>query len=476
MFKHHIIVLTTIGFASVPMIGATDDHRPPMEKVFWDTVTKSGEFTGGNLYMPTQPKEGLIRGGIAGVTTLIYNGSPSNRIDLVFVGDGYTVSDLSAYESHVNTAVNAFFGIEPLQSYLPLFNVHRVDVISNESGVDNDPVNGINRDTAMDMEFWCSGIERLLCVNTSLAWGFANNVPSTDAILAVANSSMYGGAGYSWAEIGTFAGANSAATEIAIHEIGHSLANLADEYDYGGSEYYTGPEPSERNASTYTAAQMAANGTKWAAWLGENDSAWDGYVGTYEGAYYSLYDIYRPTNNSMMRALNRPFNQPSAESFIIEMYSIVNPIDTSTPSGTQDETSVVEIGPIDVGHPMEIHWYINGKLLPKDGATSVSISSLGLPLGTHALSVTVVDPTDWVRDEQARDTIMKQSLSWPILIDELICESDITGDGSVNIADLLLVINQWGTCTGCSADINADNVVNVNDLLLVVAAWGPCPS
>ena len=44
-----------------------------------------------------------------------------------------------------------------------------------------------------------------------------------DAILAVANSSKYGGAGYSWAEIGTFSGANaSSATDVAIHEFGHS--------------------------------------------------------------------------------------------------------------------------------------------------------------------------------------------------------------------------------------------------------------
>ena len=67
-----------------------------------------------------------------------------------------------------------------------------------------------------------------------------------------------------------------------------------------------------------------------------------------------------------------------------------------------------------------------------------------------------------------------QTLSWPILIDEIFCAGDITGDGSVSIADLLVVIEQWGTCAGCSADIDENNVVNVNDLLLVVEAWGPC--
>jgi len=426
--------------------------------------------------MRTQSKGGILGRGVTNVVTLIDNGPPSNRIDLVFVGDGYLAQELDSYEVHVNNAVDAFFGIEPLQSYLPLFNVHRVDVVSNESGVDNDPVNGIEKDTAMDMGFWCSGIERLLCVNTSLAWGYANNVPSTDAILAVANSSMYGGAGYSSAEIGTFAGANSAATDIAIHEMGHSLGNLADEYHYGDGTVYSGGEPAARNASIYTAAEMAANGTKWAPWLGENDWEWDGLVDTYEGAVYCQYGVYRPTNNSMMRSLARPFNQPSAEGFIIEMYNIVQPLDDHTPQGVLDGSETVFVTPIDVGHPMQIRWFMNNLPLDLNDVSSFSLSSLSLPVGLHALRVEVVDPTEWVRDEAARDSIMKQTLSWPVHIDELLCEGDITGDGIVDISDLLVVINQWGACAGCVADIDGNNVVNVNDLLIVINAWGVCPS
>ena len=62
------------------------------------------------------------------------------------------------------------------------------------------------------------------------------------------------------------------------------------------------------------------------------------------------------------------------------------------------------------------------------------------------------------------------------------CPADIApqpnGDRNVNTADLLLVINSWGPCTGCVADIApqpaGDNVVNVADLLLVINSWGPC--
>ena len=58
------------------------------------------------------------------------------------------------------------------------------------------------------------------------------------------------------------------------------------------------------------------------------------------------------------------------------------------------------------------------------------------------------------------------------------CPADIappTGDGLVNVADLLLVINSWGSCPGCHADINHDNIVNVADLLAVINTWGVCP-
>ena len=53
------------------------------------------------------------------------------------------------------------------------------------------------------------------------------------------------------------------------------------------------------------------------------------------------------------------------------------------------------------------------------------------------------------------------------------CISDITGDGVVNVSDLLLVIDQWGS-TDSPADVNFDGIVDVTDLLIVVGNWGPC--
>lgn len=53
--------------------------------------------------------------------------------------------------------------------------------------------------------------------------------------------------------------------------------------------------------------------------------------------------------------------------------------------------------------------------------------------------------------------------------------SDINGDLKVNLQDLVLVLNAWGTC-GTSlrclqADLNCDGVVNISDLSTVLASW-----
>lgn len=59
------------------------------------------------------------------------------------------------------------------------------------------------------------------------------------------------------------------------------------------------------------------------------------------------------------------------------------------------------------------------------------------------------------------------------------CPADINGDNTVNVSDLLAVINGWGACPApcppyCPADVNDDCAVNVTDLLAVINAWGPC--
>jgi hypothetical protein len=65
-----------------------------------------------------------------------------------------------------------------------------------------------------------------------------------------------------------------------------------------------------------------------------------------------------------------------------------------------------------------------------------------------------------------------------VVVEELACgescTGDLNGDGVVNVADLLLLFDSWGSCPGCDADFNGDDIVNVADLLILFDNWGPC--
>ena len=86
---------------------------------------------------------------------------------------------------------------------------------------------------------------------------------------------------------------------------------------------------------------------------------------------------------------------------------------------------------------------------------------LGWPWGTVTVQVT--------KGRLVADLTMEAVGEW--------CPADINGDNSVDVADLLLTLSDWGWAgDGCyMTDINDDEWVNVQDLLAVIASWGQCP-
>jgi len=55
------------------------------------------------------------------------------------------------------------------------------------------------------------------------------------------------------------------------------------------------------------------------------------------------------------------------------------------------------------------------------------------------------------------------------------CPWDLDGDGNVFVTDLLILLMDFGSCTGSPADFDGDGCVTVVDLLTLLANWGPCP-
>ena len=445
------------------------------------------ELEGGELILPF---------GAPNVETILDNGPIENRIDLVWVGDGFTEADLSSWAPLAVAGYQELFLYEPFTRYHEYFNVHRVDVISPESGVDNDPVEGIDRDTALDMRFWCSNIERLLCINTTKAAQMAAFAPDVDQIAAVANSSKYGGAGYTGAEIGTYSGFNAAAVDVFIHELGHSLGNLADEYTYGGNgDTYPGGEPGAANASTLDAGQMNGSGLKWDAWLGSNEAG-VGPHDCFEGCAYYPQGIYRPSNFSMMRVLAQPFNSPSREGLIFEFYMTVNVIDSFDPPGSTvqaNQTITVETVLSDP-EATEKSLFVNDFLISTTNESVFELSVLNLEAG-DTVSIKVQDTTSMVRNEAMREALMTDTISWEV---EAGCSSGFVencdGSGDCFLAswvgdgycdgvqqefgvDLCCYDLDGGDCSlllcgQLPADLNGDGVVNGEDLAILLSVWG----
>ena len=53
--------------------------------------------------------------------------------------------------------------------------------------------------------------------------------------------------------------------------------------------------------------------------------------------------------------------------------------------------------------------------------------------------------------------------------------ADLSGDGTVAMAALLMLLAAWGTDPGGPPDFDGDGNVGTSDLLELLGNWGTCP-
>lgn len=355
---------------------------------------------------------------LAQYETIVDNGPSSNRVDMVFLGDGYTAADHAAgtYTNHIQGYLGYLFGggtiVDPYPRYQSFFNVHRIDVMSNQSGADK-PGDGVYVDTALDASYWWDGVtERLLYVNSLKADAALNNALAGAGFTAeqryvTVNDNKYGGGGGKYA---VYAGGNSAAHEVALHEMGHSFSGLADEYG-GNASTYTGAEPSEPNVT------KDPTGAKWEHWIGY-DQPDVGVIGAYEGGRYYDHGLYRPTLDSKMRSLGQPFNAVCREQIILDIYDLVDPLD-----GWLDNTSILNdpaslwVDRID-DSVISMEWFVDDVLVAGATGSSFDLVNYGFGPGTYSITARAYDPTGfdpidgWVRIHTDQ---LEQSISWTVV-------------------------------------------------------------
>ncbi|MDB6004255.1 MAG: hypothetical protein JWR15_1242 [Prosthecobacter sp.] len=396
---------------------------------------------------------GSLRAQTSTLFTVQNNGPRRERINLVFLSEGYTTADMPNFATHVTNAVNFLFTKEPWAQYRSYCNVFRIEIASNESGCDNGNTSGANgvRDTYFSAGFNTPSVTQLLTLagtGSSRAYALLNtHVPEYDLSVVIVNDTKYGGAGGGVA----VASINSSSAAVVEHEIGHSFALLTDEYD---TEYliYT---PEERSNTT---AQTTRNLIRWNHWIDATTPiatpetlTYDSLAGLFEGSMYRTSGWYRPHNNSLMKNLNRPCGQINREQFVLQFYTRVHPLDGYAPASTT--SSVTTPSPLSFaitpkvptsGLALNVSWKIDG--VTQSGQTTTSFSTLSdfIGNGSHTVSASVQDPTAFVRLDPSN--LLGQTVTWNLTLSSQIPST----------------LANWRTTYGADAAINtADSMPNL---------------
>jgi hypothetical protein len=394
----------------------------------------------------------------AAPVTIIDNGPASNRINLFFLGDGYTQADINAgkYDRDIQSYLDHLFNepgylSDPFPRYEKFFNVFKSNLVSAQSGADiphASPPVSVN--TALDASYdYATGStdDRLLTISTAKANAARSSALSGSGVSAqmqyvTVNSSKYGGSGGPWA---VYAGGNQDAREIALHETGHSFAGLADEYG-GFTTPYTGAEPTEPDVT------KDKTGAKWNQWLGFQDPRSSNLnIGMYEGARYYNTGLYRPSFDSKMRDLDQGFDAVSRERFILDFYSFVDPLDSwlaNTSPGAGSELWVHSIDPIVI----ETQWYVNNVLVPGATAETFDPADFGFGAGTYQVRAHAYDSVlDHSFDGGMLDLVrshfgdLQENVSWTFTLTAAVLAGDFDANWIVDIADYVKWRNGLGT-------------------------------
>ena len=202
------------------------------------------------------------------ITKSLFNGDPHQKVDVVILGEGYTINDENKFGDDLKCFTAIFFDQEPYKSNKDKFNVYGVFKPSLDRGI-SEPRAGIYKNTTLSTTFNSMGSERYILTEDNKSMrDLAAYVPY-DAIYIMINHSRYGGGGI-YNLFCTFTVENQWFKYLFLHEFGHSFSGLADEY-YTSSIAYNdfykkGVEPVEPNIT----ALLNSKELKWKHFLNEN--------------------------------------------------------------------------------------------------------------------------------------------------------------------------------------------------------------
>jgi hypothetical protein len=307
------------------------------------------------------------------LTSLEYNIPSEYGLDIVFIPEDYSISELDDFGESVEEYYTSLLSMEPFSQYLDRINIWRID-------------------TTVDFESWRDPImDRLIHINYGKVTKFVKEVIDVDLdysrpndqIIILVNNSTFGGGGYTALDVAvSYTG--DLGFDVMIHEFGHSFGGLGDEYVVYEEDY-----PQE--------LAIPYQNIDW------DGSKWDDLPGTgvYLGAWYQ--NLVRPTNSScIMRTLDYPGFCPVCSrelTSLLEYYSQQSLVEIDVSSVSQSRCDVGSTQSIllhAIWHPERTDVedgtiYVNGTAFTTNSTGWISFTDTYSTVTKKTWEVTAVD-------------------------------------------------------------------------------------
>jgi len=304
--------------------------------------------------------------GILKMETMVSTGDPSNRLDVVVLGDGFYKNTMDTYQKVSERLSKGFLGLMPYDNFANYINVHRLYLESPKG------------DFALDSEVTGEGLMRILNCDRAKAESLAELAPDCDLVVVLCNTPRSGRANASgkvvllWGKMGS--------SVITVHEFGHAFAGLGDEYEEPDPErrnLYAAPgqEPGQVNVTLEPEALLS----KWHYWVEPPSPRHK--ITNPEGALLASKGVFRPERSCAMRNYTASFCVVCMEHMIRTFFKYISPIDDQIPNrcclvackGEKRELGVRALDYQDTSTKtrirMDWRWYLDGKPVdPKEGS------------------------------------------------------------------------------------------------------------
>ena len=234
----------------VQLVVKKRDRRQAFREIWATTVDPKDKFVDTAPPTPAGP-----------VIEIHRSGPPGQKLDLLVLGDGYTAAECGKFESQARKLTEALLAVEPFRTRRGDLNVWALCPPARESGVSR-PSTGIHRNSPVGAAYDAFGSERyVLALDNRRFREVASQAPY-DFVAILVNAETYGGGGIQGL-YATVAAGSMWAPYVFVHELGHHIAGLADEYFTSDVAYLSGEriEPWERNVTTLPDPSRP----KWAA-------------------------------------------------------------------------------------------------------------------------------------------------------------------------------------------------------------------